>query len=151
MKTNVLATSALLAGLIAVGSSAAMASDQLAGALIGAGAGAVVGNAVGGRDAAVAGGFIGAILGAAVADHDHHRTIVSQPHRHRAYVPPPAHRHYAPRPHWNGPHQASHWRHDRDFRYERSRDRERIGWRDDRRGGNGHGPRPSGQRDHRHR
>jgi len=60
-------------GLIALAAlgfgGSAMAHDQVAGALLGAGAGAIVGHAIGGPDAAVAGGLIGAVTGAAVSSH----------------------------------------------------------------------------------
>jgi hypothetical protein len=61
MKSRTLAASILVSAMIAVGSPAAMASDKLAGALIGGGAGAIVGHAVGGNDGAAIGGFMGAM------------------------------------------------------------------------------------------
>ena len=86
MKTRFVVPTFLLAGMAAFGN-AAMAHDELAGVLIGAGSGAVIGHAIGGRDAAVAGGFIGAMLGAAVAD-DHGRPVVVRPAYRPVYGPP---------------------------------------------------------------
>ena len=57
-------TLALALGLLASG--AALADDAVLGALIGGGAGAVVGHSVGGRDATIIGGAIGAAAGAAI-------------------------------------------------------------------------------------
>ena len=57
-------TLALALGLLSSG--AALADDAVLGALIGGGAGAVVGHSVGGRDATIIGGAIGAAAGAAI-------------------------------------------------------------------------------------
>lgn len=148
MKTRYLTPSLLMAGLIALASPAAMASDELAGALLGAGAGAVVGHAIGGHDGAIVGGFLGAVVGASAADD--HRVVYYRPRPYRAYGPA---RYYAPPP-WSGPHHAHHyWRYDRDGRHDGYRYREvrrddrrdyrRDGWRDD------HGPRSDGPWDYR--
>ncbi len=56
-----------LAGLGMAGS--ALASDAVAGAIFGAGAGAIIGHAIGGPEAAAAGGVIGAVTGAAATSH----------------------------------------------------------------------------------
>jgi hypothetical protein len=86
MKAKFVVPTLLLAGMAAFGN-AAMASDELAGALIGAGSGAVIGHAIGGRDAAVVGGFLGALVGAAVAD-DAGRPVLAQPRYRPVYGPP---------------------------------------------------------------
>jgi hypothetical protein len=139
MKTPSVIRIVLLSGLTVFGS-AASAADQLAGALIGAGAGAVIGNAIDHRDGAVVGGIFGAILGAAISD-DNRRTVtvrhVHQPlpvHRDHArvyYAPPPAVYYAPPRVVYHAPPQVRyvappvyvkvrpappHWRHDRDDR-----------------------------------
>ncbi len=72
MKTQLIARMLLLSGLAVYGN-AAMASDELAGALIGAGTGAVIGNAIDRHDGAVVGGVIGAVLGIAIAGDDDRR------------------------------------------------------------------------------
>jgi hypothetical protein len=84
-----------LIGLAALGlGGTASANDSVAGAILGAGAGAIIGHTVGGPDAAVAGGLIGAMTGAAVAS-SHFRPGVSV-HSAGGYgYPPPA---YYPRP-----------------------------------------------------
>jgi hypothetical protein len=131
MKTRYLASALLMAGLTGLGNPAAMASDELAGALIGAGAGAAIGHAMNGHDGAIIGGFLGAMVGASVADDDHHTLIV----RHRPryiHAPPPA-RYYGPPPYWSRDRDYRHdgyW--DRDRRDGRDRDRD---GRHDRRGG----------------
>ena len=48
----------------------AVANDRAIGALIGGGAGAVIGNAIGGRNATIVGGVLGAVAGAAIAAED---------------------------------------------------------------------------------
>ncbi len=136
MKAKFVAPIFLVAGMAAFGNNA-MASDELAGALIGAGTGAVLGHAVGGHDAAVVGGFLGAILGAAAVDNDDrdgyrrpYRTGYGQPPvavyetpRFR-YGPPPVF--VAPRP---APYAWHHeWQERRDARWDHDRD----GWRGDR-------------------
>lgn len=147
MKFRTLAASILVSAMIAVGSTAATASDELAGAIIGGGAGAIVGHAVGGTNGAAVGGFLGAMLGIAVADDDHrHHRAVAYPPRHHAvapvlvrhhYAPPPVrHPHYAPPPAWYGPRHIDHhgWN-DRDGRGDRGwdRDHDRKQWREERR------------------
>lgn len=139
MKTKLIASSLLVASLAALDSAPAMASDEFAGALIGAGAGAVVGHAMGGGDGAVIGGFLGALLGAAVADDDH-RTVVVRPRPYAVYGPVPARYHAQPR-YWGGPrhHAHSNRDHDRDNRWNDRRGQDR---RDgDKRGGRSDGPR----------
>lgn len=69
---------ALAAGFVCTAalafSAPATAGDPAFGAVLGAGAGAIIGHTVGGSDAAVVGGIIGAATGA----------VVSQAHRHAA-------------------------------------------------------------------
>lgn len=134
MKTRYLAPSLLMASLIGLASPVATASDQFAGALIGAGAGAVIGHAVGGHDGAVVGGFLGAALGASAAD-DHATVVHYRPQPYVIYGPPV--RYYAPPPYWSGPRHIHHyhqWRHDRhDWRHDRRDEwRDRDGWHDGR-------------------
>jgi hypothetical protein len=139
MKTPSVFRIVLLSGLTAFGS-AASAADQLAGTLIGAGTGAIIGNAIDRQDGAIVGGIFGAILGAAISDDDR-RTVtvrhVHQPvpvHRDHArvyyapppvvyYAPPQVVYHAPPRVRYVAPpayvkvHPAPpHWRHDRDDR-----------------------------------
>lgn len=66
----------------------AMASDAVIGALLGGGAGAFVGQSIGGRDATIIGGAIGAAAGAAIGSERGRTTYVE---RRVEYVPP-----YAP-------------------------------------------------------
>lgn len=90
MKTKLLASIFLLSGLTAFGG-VAQASDQAAGAIIGAGTGAIIGHTIDRGDGAVVGGILGAIVGAAIADDDdygHRRVVVRQPPR-PVYTPPP--------------------------------------------------------------
>ncbi|MEW5787038.1 MAG: YMGG-like glycine zipper-containing protein [Pseudomonadota bacterium] len=94
MKAKVLASALLITTLSAFGT-AAHASDELLGALIGAGAGAVIGHAIDRDDGAAVGGILGAVVGLAVADDDDDRrtVVVRRPPPgpvivHRA--PPPA-------------------------------------------------------------
>lgn len=69
----------------------ATADDEVAGALLGAGAGAVIGHILGGNDAALFGGVLGAMVGAAAADdHDDHRHGIRPPSRPAPLPPPPA-------------------------------------------------------------
>lgn len=128
MKSRYLAPSLLMASLLALSGPAAMASDELAGALIGAGAGAVLGHAIGGHDGAIVGGFLGAAVGASAADDDHRYV----PYRHRhAYVVQGPTRYYAPPPPWSGPRYAyPYWRHDRDGWRNERRDHDRDRWRE---------------------
>ena len=65
MKKQIGITLALSIGLLA--SNAAMANDAVLGALLGGGAGVLVGRSVGGRDGAIIGGALGAAAGAAIA------------------------------------------------------------------------------------
>jgi hypothetical protein len=144
MKSSVLATSLLLSGLIAAGNPA-MASDEVAGAVIGGGAGAVLGHVVGGDQGAVFGGILGAVLGVAIADDDdrHHHghrpppAVVHAPVRvHYPYAAPPLQYQYRPAPYWGAPRQVHHHRwNDRDLRHDRGWDRDRgpdrKEWRDD--------------------
>jgi hypothetical protein len=121
-----------------------MASDELAGALIGGGVGAIAGHAIGGNQGAAVGGFLGAMVGIAVADSrdDKDRRHVHRPHAypvqvahpgHYRYAPPPVRHPHAAPPAWGWHHQAQHRDHgkDRDGRHDH-------GWgrddRDDRRG-----------------
>jgi hypothetical protein len=105
---------------------------------------------IGGNNGAVVGGFLGAMVGVAVAD-DHPRPVAVRPHPHVGYGPAPV-RYYAPPPPWAGPRHAHHqWHHDRDGRHDGDWRRGRDGWRDghheqDR---NGRGPRSDGPRDYR--
>ncbi|MFA5081129.1 MAG: YMGG-like glycine zipper-containing protein [Hydrogenophilaceae bacterium] len=128
MKSRYIAPSLLMASLIALASPVAMASDELAGALIGAGAGAILGHAIGGHDGAVVGGFLGAAVGASAADDDHR---YYRSYRERPYVVYGSPRYYAPPPYWHGPRYTyRYWRHDRDGWRDRDRDHDRDGWRD---------------------
>ena len=137
MKTGYVASSLLLAGLLAVGSPAAMADDDLlAGALFGAGAGAILGHAANGGDGAVVGGFLGAIIGAALADDDDHGRRVVVRHQPRPVYAPPVVRYYEPpKPYWNRSWHRD-WRNDR---HDRRGDRD--DWRDHDRSRGGDGPR----------
>lgn len=135
MKSKLFFRILLLSGLTAFGSTAsvaASASDEFAGALIGAGAGAVIGNSINRHEGAVVGGIFGAILGAAIADNDD-RYVVRE-----RYYPAPAYRHpvdvrpyYPPVPLVSYPtprvrvvtqpvyvdvHPSNNWRFDRDGR-----------------------------------
>ena len=67
-------------------SSNAMANDAVVGAIIGGGAGAFVGQSIGGRDATIIGGALGAAAGVAIAS-DRGRTTYVE--RRVEYVPPP--------------------------------------------------------------
>jgi hypothetical protein len=137
MKHNLLASILLASGLTVFGNHVATASDELGGALLGAGAGAVVGHVIGGRDAAIVGGFLGAVIGAAAADDDDDRVVVRHPHRgwpvhHGVLVyeaPRPRH---APPPVWVAPRRGHEYR-----------DHDRHGWDD------GYGRRGDGRWDRR--
>jgi len=131
MKARYAVSSLLLASLVALGAPAANANDELAGALLGAGAGAVIGHAVNGQDGAVVGGFLGALIGASVADDDggRGRAVIVRPGP-RPYYAPPAVRYYAPPRPWVGP--APYWRNDRDWRHDGPRYDDRDGRRGDR-------------------
>lgn len=149
MKSTSLAASILMAGVLAVGSPAAMASDKLAGALIGGGVGAIAGHAIGGNDGAAVGGLLGAMVGVAVADSkdDRDRKHVHRPHAypiqvahpgHYRYAPPPVRHPHAAPPAWGWKQQVQHrheWK-DRDGRHGgdwRRDDRDDHRWgRDDR-------------------
>ena len=154
MKTRPVAV-LLLSGSVLFGP-AAVASDELAGALIGAGAGAVIGNAIDRHDGAVVGGILGAMLGAAIADDDDGapRRGYRPDHLYRpAYGPPPVVFYFRPPVryppafihdgHAHPPGQYKHWQaHD---------DRRGDGWgRDDERGP-GRGGRGPDDRDGRRR
>ncbi len=98
MKTKLIASILLLSGMTAFGE-AALASDQAAGAIIGAGTGAIIGHSIDRGDGAVVGGILGAIIGAAIADDDDdygRRVVVRQPPR-PVYGPPPVVVYDAPR------------------------------------------------------
>ena len=64
MNKNLLNAMVVSLGLLTAG--VAMADDAVIGALIGGGAGALVGRSIGGRDATIIGGAIGAAAGAAI-------------------------------------------------------------------------------------
>lgn len=102
MKTQLIARVLLLSGLSVFGN-AAMASHELAGALIGAGTGAVIGNSIDRHEGAIVGGIFGAILGASIADNDRYSVggrhysepVYAQP----VYVQPGyGYRNYRPEP-----------------------------------------------------
>ena len=69
-------------------STTALADDAVLGALLGGGAGALVGHSIGGRNATIIGGALGAATGAAIATSNSHgsRVIYTAP---AAYMPPP--------------------------------------------------------------
>lgn len=144
MTTRKFAMAILAAGL-AVGSSAASAgSDELGAALVLGGSGAVIGHAINGRDGAVIGGFLGAILGAAAArdDDDNYRYRDRRDYRNDHYRRgSPV---YTLPPHFRG---DGYWRDrpNKDRRDDRGwRD---GGWRDDdRRHGDRDGYRDRGRR-----
>lgn len=139
MKAKYLITTLLLAGSTAFGNTA-MASDELAGAVIGAGAGAVIGNAIDRHDGAVVGGILGAVLGLAIADDedDHGRRVVYAPPR-PVYGPAPLVVYEAPRVRYvqqpvyvAPPRPVYGWHQDRYDRREDRRDDRHDRW-DDRR------------------
>lgn len=82
--------------LCMLSSTPALADDTVLGALIGGGAGAVVGHSIGGRDAAVIGGALGAAAGAAIASNNGGTRVVHS--RPVYYAPPPPPAYYAPPP-----------------------------------------------------
>lgn len=88
MKRRSVIAAALFAASLAL-TSGAQAGDSLIGALVGAGAGLVVGHAVGGRDGAIVGGGIGAIAGAAIASHHHRSRAVYAPVQRNVYYDEP--------------------------------------------------------------
>lgn len=142
MKTSRFASILLLSGLTTFGS-VASASDELAGAFIGASTGAVIGNAIDRHDGAIVGGILGAVLGVAIADNDYDRrpahvhygysrpqhrpapVVIYQPLRLR-YVTQPVYVKTYPVP--------NYWKHDRfdrrDHRWDRDHDRGHDGRRD---------------------
>jgi hypothetical protein len=85
MKVRSLIPALFITGLASLTNPAA-ANDQFASALLGAGAGAVIGHAVGGHDAALFGGIVGAMVGAAANDRDGPRVVVRAPFP--VYQPP---------------------------------------------------------------
>lgn len=87
MKTSLFVRILLLSGITTFGT-VATASDQLAGALLGAGTGALIGSAIDQREGAIVGGFLGAMIGAVVADDDDHRTVNVRHHPAPVYVSP---------------------------------------------------------------
>lgn len=121
----------LLAAGLALGAPHALAdNDELAAALILGGAGAAIGHSIDGGDGAVVGGFLGALLGAAIADdndrdgYGRHSRVYRRPPPPVYFVgPPPAHR-------WR-----DEWReHRRDWRddhWHDRRGRDERRWRDD--------------------
>ena len=145
MKTSRFASILLLSGITAFGNLAS-ASDELAGALIGAGTGAVIGNAIDRHDGAIVGGILGAVIGVAIADNDYDRRPVnvhygySRPQHRPAPVvvyQPPLVR-YVTQPHFVKTYPAPYyWKHDRfdrrddrDHRWDRDHDRRHDGRRD---------------------
>lgn len=132
MKNRIFITTLLAAG-VALASTTVAASDELAGAIVLGGTGAVLGHAIGGQDGAVIGGFLGAILGAAAADdNDRHRDYRGG--RDYRRISPPVH--YMPPPpsyRWR-----DEWRERHDGRWNGDNRRwNDNGWRDNdgRRGG----------------
>jgi len=118
MKTQFIARVLLLSGLSVFGN-AVMASNELAGALIGAGTGAIIGNSIDQHDGAIVGGIFGAILGAAIADKERHSRVVhhySEPvyvqsrYGFRTYEPAPVVVYPAPRIRYiSTPVYVDHW------------------------------------------
>lgn len=154
MKTKYFVPVLLLTGMTAFGN-VAMADDELAGALLGAGAGAIIGDSINPRDGAIVGGIFGAMLGAAIADDDDGRRYPYARHNYRPYYAPPPvvmygpprYRYVAP-PVYVTPRPMPYgWRHDRydhrDGRWGRDDDRRHDGWggRDGRDGRDGRGGR----------
>ncbi len=142
MKSRSIVSILLLSGFASLGTPA-LASDELAGALIGAGTGALIGNSIDRHEGAVIGGIFGAILGAAIADDDHryHGPSASPRHPRHYYGPPPV-VYQAPRVRYiEQPIFVEHrpssyrWKDDRDRRgrHEYRWDRERERRNDDRR------------------
>lgn len=134
MKTKFVAPILLITSLAAYGHNA-MASDEFAGALIGAGTGAVLGQVIGGRDGAFVGGFIGAMLGAASADDDDRYPVLHAPRR--DFHVPPVTVYQAPRAHFMQPALVTAmpqnpWRHAQFERRDYRGDRDRNDWREER-------------------
>lgn len=153
MKSRYITPSLLMASLITLAAPSAMASDELAGALFGAGSGAVLGHIVGGGDGALVGGVFGAIVGAAIADNDDHRHVVARPQPYGAYGPTVVRYAPPPRP---VPYYARHeWRHDWHDFHDGPRYRNEHRWREERRDqkrrdwNDGQNFRDSGPRDYR--
>lgn len=124
MKRRFVFAAPLFAASLAL-TSAAQAGDALIGALVGAGAGLVVGHAVAGRDGAIVGGGIGAIAGAAIGSHHHRSRAVYAPVRRSAYYDEPVfvERRYVRRvehdSHWEDRHQGHRpWRGRHEYRAE---------------------------------
>ena len=141
MKTHAVAL-LILSGALLFGPPAS-ASDELSGALIGAGAGALIGQAIDRHDGAVVGGILGAVLGAAIADDDDHAPPRHHFHHRPAYAPvwsPPPGVHFD-RPPMNPvfvhdgrghpPGHAKHWQDRDDWRGDRYDDRGPGRGRDD--------------------
>jgi hypothetical protein len=105
MKRRFVIAAALFAASLAL-TPGARASDALIGALLGAGAGIVVGHAVGGQDGAIVGGGIGAIAGAAIGSHHHRSRAVYAPVRRSAYYDEPV---IVERRHVRRVEHDSHW------------------------------------------
>ncbi len=143
MKSKLVASILLMAGLTAFGNNA-ISSDEFAGALLGGGTGAVLGHMVGGRDGAFVGGFIGAMVGAAAADDDddERRPIARNPRR-DFHVPPPVTVYQTPRVRYVQPafppDSPQHWRYEREDRYDNRRNDRHDDWRDEQRYGERHG------------
>jgi hypothetical protein len=140
MKSRSIVRILLLSGFASLGAPA-LASDELAGALIGAGTGALIGNSIDRHEGAVIGGIFGAILGAAIADDDHrYRDPSASPrHPHQYYGPAPV-VYQAPRVRYiEQPIIVEHrpspyrWKEDRRGRHEYRWDRDRERRNDDRR------------------
>jgi hypothetical protein len=89
-------TLALSLGLLSA--NAALADDAVLGALLGGGAGAVVGRSIGGRDATIIGGALGAAAGAAIGSEHRRRARVDYAPAPVYYDAPPAYSHYSPPP-----------------------------------------------------
>ncbi len=153
MKTKLLIPALLLSSMAAFSNAAMADNDEWAGALIGAGAGAIIGDSINHRDGAIVGGFLGAVLGAAIADNDDDRRPYVRHHPRPYYGQPPLvvypapRYHYGPPPFYVKPRPAPYgWDHDRheyrDGRWDRDHDRggrwdrdgDRRGDRDGRRG-----------------
>ena len=98
MKKKLGITMALSLGLLV--SNVAMANDAVLGALLGGGAGVLVGRSIGGRNGALVGGALGAAAGAAIGSEQQYRPRVEQ--RVDYYPPPPVYysqqTYYPPQP-----------------------------------------------------
>jgi hypothetical protein len=127
MKTKLLIPALLLSGMATFSNAAMADNDELAGALIGAGAGAIIGDSVNHRDGAIVGGFLGAVLGAAIADNDDDRRPYARHYSRPYYGQPPVVVYPAPRFRYAPPSYG--WGHDRheyrDGRWDRDHDRGR--------------------------